>query len=291
MDLLRRRRLRRITQAVYDGAAAGRGDQVERQGTRWLPGPASVLTLVVVLLVITGVSLWRAGVGPAQAPPTPGSEIPGAGGPLQSGGLQSGGVDEGGAAFPGGGAEGAQTHSAGGAARSGPTEGGGAGTPPGGTTVMVYVTGEVMTPGVVELPGGSRVIDALEQAGGTTQVADLDVLNLARMVVDGEHIVVWAQGEAPQGAGVSGASGAGGSSAGTSPGAAVAAGQGPAACVDLATADSQALQTLDGVGPALAGRILAYREQVGVLSSVEQLDEVPGIGATLVQRISVGVCP
>lgn len=287
MDLLRRRRLRRITQAVYDGAAAGRGDDVERQGTRWLPGPVSVLTLVVVLLLIAGGSLWRAGVSPVQAPLTPGTAVPDAGGSLQSGGLQSGGPDEGDAAFPDGGAGEARTQAPGGGAGGDPTQGGDVADPSGETAVIVYVTGEVEVPGVVELPGGSRVVDALERAGGTTQVADLDVLNLARVVVDGEHIVVWAQGEGPPGAAGSGSPGAGGSSTGTAPG---AAGDGASACVDLATADSQALQALDGVGPALAGRILAYREQVGVLTSVEQLDEVPGIGPALVQRISVGVC-
>jgi competence protein ComEA len=62
-------------------------------------------------------------------------------------------------------------------------------------------------------------------------------------------------------------------------------------CVDLNTADQTALETLDGVGPALAGRILSYRDQVGSIASADQLDEVPGIGPTLVQRIAAGACP
>lgn len=254
MDLLRGRRLRRITQAVYDGAAAERGDGVERRESRWLPGPATVLALVLVLLAVTGASLWhlRGAAGPA------------AGGSASGG--QSGVVVT-------------AEEEAGDAASSGETSVAGVASERGSVpTVVVYVTGRVAAPGVVELPEGSRVVDALEGAGGTTQEADLEALNLARELVDGEHIVVWARGEAPE------AEQAGGSDVATGSG-------GGRACVDLATADEQTLQALDGVGPALAGRIVAYREQVGTITSVEQLDEVPGIGATLVQRIAVGVCP
>ena len=269
MDLLRGRRLRRLTQAVYDGAAAERGDDVERRESRWLPGPMTLLALVIVLLLDSGGSLWRvvrATPGPAVAVRTGQSED-------RSWDLQSGAAD-------GGGAGGSSTGDATGSApdpsalphpSAGST----------GATVTVYVTGRVATPGVVELAEGSRVVDALDRAGGTTEGADLEALNLARILTDGEHIIVWARGEAPAGGeGSGGGSGSSGTGAG-----------GGSACVDLASADAAALQTLDGVGPALAGRIIAYREQVGTISSVEQLDEVPGIGPTLVQRMSVGVCP
>lgn len=257
MDLLRGRRLRRITQAVYDGAAAQRGDGVERHESRWLPGPFTVLALVLVLLAVTAGSLWH-----LLHAPEPVAVNSGAASSHQSGALADDAADSG--------------------AVSGATEvevGPTASVQPPASVVIVYVTGRVSQPGIVKLPEGSRVVDALERAGGTTQGADLDALNLARVVTDGEHLVVWAQGEAPEEAGtatgLSGATGAGGAQT----------------CVDLATADEQALQALDGVGPALAGRIVTYREQVGTISSVEQLDEVPGIGTTLVQRIAAGVCP
>lgn len=266
MDLLRQRRLRRITQAVYDGAATERGDDVGRRESRWLPGPLTVLALVVVLLVVTGGSLWHlwGATGRDVGEPVPGT---------QSGASGSGSGTPSHAATPEGEPSDTDAPQAQETVR--------AGTP----TVVVYVTGHVSAPGVVELPQGSRVVDALEGAGGVTQGADVEALNLARVLADGEHIVVWALGEAPetpgQAAGTS--QGAGTGQAGGSGG-----GQG---CVDLATADEAALQTLDGVGPALAGRIVAYRDQVGTITSVEQLDEVPGIGATLVQRIAQGVCP
>lgn len=100
---------------------------------------------------------------------------------------------------------------------------------------------------------------------------------MARILVDGEHIVLHRPGEGP--APSAGPAGSGGP--------APAAGS---TCVDLNTADEQALQALDGIGPALAARIVAHREQVGSFTSVEELDDVSGIGPTLVQRISQGTC-
>jgi competence protein ComEA len=145
----------------------------------------------------------------------------------------------------------------------------------------VYVTGQVGSPGVVSLPTGSRVVDAVTAAGGPLSDADLAAVNMARLLVDGEHIQVTRPGETPQepvpgGRAATGADG--------DPGMA-------AVCVDLNTADQTALETLDGVGPALAGRILSYRNQVGSIASADQLDEVPGIGPALVQRIAAGACP
>ncbi|MBL5975409.1 MAG: ComEA family DNA-binding protein [Candidatus Leucobacter sulfamidivorax] len=128
--------------------------------------------------------------------------------------------------------------------------------------LLVHVVGEVRSPGVVELEGGARVRDAIEAAGGATELAVLAGVNLARLLTDGEQIVV-PNAETAEAA----AAGA--------PGAGVAGAPGP---VSLNAADAAALETLPGVGPALAQRILAWRAANGAFSSVEQLLEISGIG-------------
>ena len=137
--------------------------------------------------------------------------------------------------------------------------------------VVVYVSGAVASPGVLTLPSSSRVIDAITAAGGATPEADLESINLARIIVDGEQIRVGVAGESPPPA-----------SAGT--------GADAQACVRLATATETELQTLPGVGPALAQRIISYRATHPRLSSVEELDDVPGIGPSLIDKIRPGVC-
>ncbi|WP_235915700.1 ComEA family DNA-binding protein, partial [Puerhibacterium puerhi] len=156
---------------------------------------------------------------------------------------------------------------------------GGAAAGAGDTGVVVHVVGQVVAPGLVTLPDGSRVADAVDAAGGPTDEADLSALNLARTVVDGEQLRVPAPGEeveaapAPGGA-ATGSGGGGGGGAG-----------GAGAVVDLNTADEAALDTLPGIGPALAGRILAWREENGRFTSVDELDEVSGIGPALLERL------
>ena len=135
--------------------------------------------------------------------------------------------------------------------------------------VMIHMTGEVRTPGVVRVKHGSRVSEAVDQAGGFTEDADRDSVNLARLVVDGEQIRVpslkssKAQNEA-------------------SPGEA-------SACVDVTQADAQTLQRLDGVGPALAARIVTYRKSHPI-TRVDDLVAVPGIGASILEKIRSGAC-
>ncbi|MBO1902888.1 ComEA family DNA-binding protein [Leucobacter weissii] len=131
--------------------------------------------------------------------------------------------------------------------------------------VFVHVVGEVRSPGVVELAPGSRVEEAIEAAGGARRAAELAGVNLAREVVDGEQIVVPDADAAAKGAPPGGA---------PDPAAADRAG-GP---IDLNTADAAALQTLPRVGPAIAQRIIDWREANGGFGSVEQLLEVSGIG-------------
>lgn len=131
--------------------------------------------------------------------------------------------------------------------------------------LWVDVQGKVARPGVVRLSPGARVLDALAAAGGVLPGTDTVNLNLARPLVDGEQVLVGLPGTpAPGGA-------LGGPGARVGPGAA-------AAPVDLNTATAEQLQTLPGIGPVLAERILSWRAQAGRFRSVDQLREVPGIG-------------
>ncbi|MGW0186619.1 helix-hairpin-helix domain-containing protein [Streptomyces sp. NPDC003362] len=134
------------------------------------------------------------------------------------------------------------------------------GTP--GAEIVVDVSGKVREPGIHRLPAGSRVVDALEAAGGVRPGTDTAGLNRARFLVDGEQVVVGgpapAQGRPP----------AGGAAAGAAP-------TGP---VSLNTATVEQLDTLPGVGPVLAQHIIDHRTRHGGFRSVEELREVNGIG-------------
>ncbi len=138
--------------------------------------------------------------------------------------------------------------------------------------VVVHVVGAVHHPGLVRLPAGSRVVDAVRAAGGTTASARPASVNLARLLVDGEQLVVQRRGSTPLVA-APGPAGAVGS-AGATPA--------PSAPVDLNSATLEALDALPGIGPVLAQRILDWRTAHGRFSSVDELGEVSGIGeATL----------
>lgn len=139
-----------------------------------------------------------------------------------------------------------------------------AGVSTAGAQLVVHVAGLVARPGVYELPPGSRVVDAVEAAGGAIAGTDLSQLNLARMVVDGEQVAVGVP-PAPGGGVGSGTPGTESSSP-----------------LDLNLATETQLDSLPGVGPVLAARIVAWRQANGRFSSVEELLEVSGIGeATL----------
>lgn len=118
--------------------------------------------------------------------------------------------------------------------------------------VAVHVAGRVRRPGLVRLPAGSRVQDAIRAAGGVTSGADLNAINLARKLTDGELITVGVPAAVVDG--------------------------GPAGPLNLNTATVEQLQELPGVGPVLAARIVDYRQRQGGFRSVEELLNVAGIG-------------
>ncbi|MFJ8232310.1 helix-hairpin-helix domain-containing protein [Streptomyces sp. NPDC094448] len=136
--------------------------------------------------------------------------------------------------------------------------------------VVVDVSGKVRRPGVLRLPAGSRVADALTAAGGAEEGTDLTGLNRARVLMDGEHVVVGVDGAAP-------GSGATALPGGPGPGPGLGSG-GSGARVGLNTATVEELDTLPGVGPVLARHIVDYRTRSGGFRSVDELREVDGIG-------------
>lgn len=141
------------------------------------------------------------------------------------------------------------------------------------TTLVVHVVGAVVTPGVVELPAGSRIADALQQVGGARDDADLGQVNLARVVQDGEQIRVPALGED------SGASGDGATTPAL-PG-----------TISLSRADHASLESLPGVGPVLAQRIIEWRSAHGDFRHVEDVLAIPGIGPSTLDLFRNRVSP
>ncbi|GGS06714.1 DNA-binding protein [Micromonospora fulviviridis] len=133
--------------------------------------------------------------------------------------------------------------------------------------VVVALAGKVRRPGLVRLPAGARVADAIEAAGGALPGVDVALLNPARKVTDGELILVGVT--APPGQGAPAAGGGGPAAGGAAPG------SGP---VNLNTATLAQLDALPGVGPVLAQRILDHRDQHGGFRSVSDLRQVDGIG-------------
>ena len=129
--------------------------------------------------------------------------------------------------------------------------------------VYVDVVGAVRRPGLYRLPASARVADALARAGGATRKADLEQVNLAAPVADGQQVVVPRR--------IAGGAGAAATGGAAAPGAA----GGP---VHLNTATLEQLDSLPGIGPVTAQKILDYRAQHGAFRSVDELDAVPGIG-------------
>jgi len=140
--------------------------------------------------------------------------------------------------------------------------------------LVVYVCGAVRRPGVVRLPDGARVADALELAGGPTADAELSAVNLAAKVGDGQQIVV---PEKVTG-GVTGAGESAAAAGGVAGASAISGAAGGGALVNINTASLSELEELSGIGPSTAQKIIDYRTANGGFTSIEQLMEVPGIG-------------
>jgi competence protein ComEA len=136
--------------------------------------------------------------------------------------------------------------------------------------VVVDVTGAVRRPGVYRLPAGSRVDDAVKRAGGTGAGAELEAVNLAARLADGQQVVVPERGPA---------------------GATVAAGGEEEGPISLGTATVEQLDTIDGIGPVTAQDIVDFRDQHGGLASVDQLDQVSGIGPATMESLRARLQP
>ena len=138
----------------------------------------------------------------------------------------------------------------------------------GGGSALVHVAGAVRRPGVYRLRSGARIQDAVRRAGGARPRGDLNAINLAAKVADGQQVVV--PPRAPAGATPAGAAAPATAAAGVA--------TAPAAPVSLNSATAEQLDTLDGVGPVTAQKIIAWREEHGGFRSVDDLGQVPGIG-------------
>lgn len=197
------------------------------------PGPAAVVVLVIVLgLAIAALAVGWGRPRIVTAKPEPAATVLATGAPIAG-------------QAPGHGHHGdGHDH-----------DGESAGEP---GVIVVHVAGKVAEPGIVELPAGSRVVDAIDAAGGADRGVDIGALNLARILTDGEQIAVGVE-PAPDAA-IDPADGDGG------------------ALVNINSATAEQLTILPGIGPALAARIIQWRDQNGRFTSVEELLEVSGIG-------------
>ncbi len=136
------------------------------------------------------------------------------------------------------------------------------------SNIYVDIGGEVVSPMLAELPEGSRVEDAINAAGGLTDQADLSSINRAKFLEDGEKIFIPAQveGDSVYESGITNGK------------------------ININTADSDALQTLNGVGPATAEKIMDYRENSGGFETIEDLKNVAGIGEKTFDKLKDYIC-
>lgn len=137
------------------------------------------------------------------------------------------------------------------------------------STVLVHVAGWVRHPGVYQLDEGDRVVDAIQAAGGPRRGADLGALNLAAVLVDAQQVLVPRKGDADPVAGTTPTTGSGTAQQ----------------LINVNTATPTELEALPGIGPVLAEAIVSYREEHGPFTSVDQLDDVSGIGPVTLGEI------
>lgn len=141
--------------------------------------------------------------------------------------------------------------------------------------LLCDISGAIHSAGVYDLPVGSRLCDLIEKAGGLTEEADINAINRAFPLRDGQKIYIPEQAEGKPPCGAVGREEAKGADLSES----------ASSCVDINQADSATLQTLPGVGPATADRIIAYREKEGPFGSPEDIKQVPGIGEKKFEKI------
>lgn len=220
-------------QAASQAYAAAYGREIADNSTRmrWRLEPRVAVTAAFVVVLIGVGAWWSSSSAPslpahAVASPSPGASL----------GEGAGGSGDG-------------TAPAGGSAQA-----------EGAEPFVVHVSGAVARPGLVTVPEGARVADAVEHAGGVVSGADVAAVNLARLARDGEQIHIPLEGEVPASGAVSGP-------------------------VSLNSADAAGLETLPGVGPVLAERIIADREANGPYASVEDLARVSGVGDAMVASL------
>lgn len=144
----------------------------------------------------------------------------------------------------------------------------GGGAVPSNGDVVVHVAGAVGEPGVYRMPAGSRVTDAIERAGGPSGSAVPDAINLAARLADGQQVIVPARGSGE--------------------GIAAASEDGP---ISLGSADQADLETIEGIGPVTAADIITFRDEHGGVASIEELDEIPGIGPATIESLSERLQP
>lgn len=148
-----------------------------------------------------------------------------------------------------------------------------------GPRIHVHVAGGVRRPGLYQVPPESRVADAIQRAGGAVGRADLDQVNLAAAVIDGQQVMVPRRGEPTASAGAVSVV-----DTATPP-------NGMDAPISLAGAQATDLETIDGIGPVTAAKILDFRDQNGGVGSIEELDSVHGIGPATMQTLREALVP
>jgi competence protein ComEA len=265
---------------VADPGRAVRARRVGRHWGRfaelWIPEPlrdarvdpgrrgAIVLLLVATLAaIVTAIGVWRDRPEPRPVESSALAALAVSAGPSTADPVPSSPVD--GTTAPSG-----QPGAAGQVAAAAPAPS---------ADIVVSVTGLVEKPGIVTLPAGARVADAIAAAGGAAEGGDLTGLNLAARLADGDSVVVGNSANAGDSQ-----SGVSGDQQGQN--AATASGAPSGDLVNLNTADEAALDTLPGVGPVMAKNILAWREANGKFTTVEQLQEITGIGPSRYAQLS-----
>ncbi|WP_461165166.1 helix-hairpin-helix domain-containing protein [Arthrobacter sp. R4-81] len=222
-------------------------DSRQPRRTRWRTGPRAGLLVAFTAVILAGWFWWSAAANSPQVVPI--SAVSSAAGASQSPPAADSGTS---------------------VSESAADEG----KEVGGVEIVIHVAGAVHTPGVVELPTGSRIHEAIRGAGGSLPGADLDRLNLAAVVTDGQKVHVPLVGEQLSADPVNDADGD-------------AAGSGAATTdrMNVNTASVDELDTLPKVGPVLAQRIVDWRKEHGNFKTVEELDAVDGVGPKMLEAL------